>query len=95
MQSYSRVSNLGQANIIDLKVAVMMWEGFRFLSNTLAECVYVLETLQDLVDEVADVAIAYLLALEQFVQVCLYCVLHDVNIPDGFHGGCLKSVSDA
>lgn len=56
---------------------------------------YVLDPLQDLIEEVADVAIVQLLALEQFVQVCLYCVLHDVKIPESFQGGCLKNVSDA
>lgn len=45
----------------------------------------VLEPSQDLVEEIADVVVAQLLALEQLVQVCLHQRLHDVT------GGALES----
>lgn len=38
----------------------------------------ILEAPQDLVEEVADMVIAQLLAFEQLVQVCLHQVLHNV-----------------
>jgi hypothetical protein len=38
----------------------------------------ILEAPQDLVEEVADVVIAQLLAFEQLVQVCLHQVLHNI-----------------
>lgn len=40
--------------------------------------VNVLETSQDLVEEIADVVVAQPLALQQLVQVCLHQSLHDV-----------------
>lgn len=39
----------------------------------------VLETSQDLVEEVADVVVAQVLGLQQLVQVRLHQVLHDVT----------------
>lgn len=38
----------------------------------------ILEAPQDLVEEVANVVVAQLLAFEQLVQVCLHQVLHNV-----------------
>lgn len=49
----------------------------------------ILEAPQDLVEEVADVVVAQLLAFKQLVQVCLHQVLHNVaevgakDPPDG------------
>ena len=39
----------------------------------------ILQAPQDLVQEVADMVVAQLLALEQFVHVCLHQVLHDLD----------------
>lgn len=50
----------------------------------------ILEAPKDLVEEVADVVVAQLLAFEQLVQVCLHQVLHNVaedGIGDPTGGG--------
>jgi hypothetical protein len=44
--------------------------------------VYILEAPEDLVEEVADVVIAQLLAFKQLVQVCLHEVLNNVTEED-------------
>jgi hypothetical protein len=40
----------------------------------------VLEAAQDLIQEVADVLVAYGLRLEQFVQIGLHQTLHNVHV---------------
>lgn len=55
----------------------------------------ILEAPKDLVEEVANVVVAQLLAFEQLVQVCLHQVLHNIDIPHDFQGGCPQNVSNA
>ena len=54
----------------------------------------VLQTSEDLIEEVANVVIAESLSLEKFVEVCLHETLDDVDILHGVKRGGPENVAD-
>ena len=90
------VSHASQTKVTDLEITGGVQQQVARLQISVENIggVDVLETTEDLVEEVADVVVTQPLRLQQLVEVSLHQALDDVDVSQQVHGDGSQDVSD-
>ena len=90
------ISHASQTKVTDLEITRGVQQQVARLQISVENIgrVDVLETTEDLVEEVADVVVAQPLRLQQLVEISLHEALDDVHVLHGVQGGGAEDVPD-
>ena len=90
------ISHASQTKVTDLEITGGVQQQVARLQISVENIggVDVLETTEDLVEEVADVVVTQPLRLQQLVEVSLHQTLDDVDVSQQVHGDGSQDVSD-